>query len=214
MNASLLSASLFLPMAVVSAANAQIMSLPPMTPLEQMPAGIYQLDKTHASLTWKVSHLGLSRYTARFTKMDAKLTMDVKNPAKSQLQVTVFPMSVTTDFPLVSETDFDQTLATGKEWFNADRFPEIRFVSKSIELTGKDTGKVSGDLTLLGKTKPLVLNVTFNGAYQKKLLTNVPALGFSASATLNRSDWGLTTFVPIVSDRVDIQIEAEFDKVE
>ena len=70
-----------------------------------------------------------------------------------------------------------------------------------------------GDLTMLGKTHPLILHVIFNGAYQKKFLTNVPALGFSATATLNRSDWGFTTLIPIVSDKVDIIIEAEFDKI-
>lgn len=194
--------------------HAQMISMPQMTPLAQMPGGVYKLDKTHASVTWKVSHLGLSRYTARFTQIDAQLNIDVKDPSKSQLTATIYPMSVTTDFPFVSETDFDQTLATGKEWFNADRFPEIRFVSKKIEVIGKDKGKIHGELTLLGSMKPLVLDVTFNGAYQKKFLTNVPALGFSATASLKRSDWGFTTLIPIVSDRVDILIEAEFDKVQ
>lgn len=193
-------------------ARAQIVSVPTMTPLEQMPAGVYTLDKTHASVTWKVSHLGLSRYTARFSKIDATLTLDVKAPAKSQLVATVYPTSIVTDFPLLSETDFDQVLATGKEWFHADRFPEIRFVSQRIELTGKNTGKVFGDLTLLGRTKPLVLDVVFNGAYQSKFLTNVPAIGFSATASLKRSDWGLSTLIPVVGDKVDIMIEAEFDK--
>lgn len=194
-------------------AQAQIMTLPPMTPLAQMPSGEYRLDKTHASVTWKVGHLGLSRYTARFSKMDATLVIDVKNPAKSELTAIVYPNSIATDFPFVSETDFDQVLATGKEWFNADRYPEIRFSSKRIEITGSNTGKVHGELTMLGKTRPLSLNVKFNGAYQKKLLTNVPALGFSASATLKRSEWGLSAFVPVVSDEVEIAIEAEFDKV-
>ena len=78
----------------------------------------------------------------------------------------------------------------------------------------KNTGKVFGDLTLLGTTKPLTLDVTFNGAYRKKFLTNVPALGFSATASLKRSDWGMTSLIPLVADRVDILIEAEFDKVE
>lgn len=200
--------------AMVSAhsAEAQPFSLPAMTPLEQMPAGAYTLDKTHASVTFKVSHLGLSRYTARFSKIDATLTLDPKAPAKSQLVAIVYPMSITTDFPLAAETDFDQVLATGKEWFNAERFPEIRFVSQRIDVTGKNTGKIYGELSMLGRTKPLVLDVTFNGAYRSKFLTNVPALGFSANASLKRSEWGLSTLVPVVGDRVDIAIEVEFDK--
>lgn len=197
-----------------SGSGAQMLPMPQPTPLAQMPAGTYTLDKGHASVIFKASHLGLSRYTARFSQIDATLTMDVATPAKSQLVAVVYPNSIATDFPFASETDFDQVLAKGKEWFNSDRFPEIRFVSKKIEMTGKSTGKIYGDLTLLGQTKPLSLDVTFNGAYLKKFLTNVPALGFSANATLKRSDWGLTTLIPVVGDRVDIIIEAEFDKAQ
>jgi polyisoprenoid-binding protein YceI len=184
-----------------------------MTPIEQMPSGLYKLDKTHASLTWKVKHLGLSNYTARFTQFDAHINMDVKNPSKSNLNVTVCVMCLATDFPFVSEIDFDQVLASGKEWFNGERYPEISFNSKIIEITGKNTARIHGELTMLGKTKPLSLNVALNGSYKKKFLTNVPVLGFSATATLNRSDWGLTTLIPIVSDKVDIIIEVEFDKI-
>jgi polyisoprenoid-binding protein YceI len=184
-----------------------------MTPVEQMPSGHYKLDKSHASLTWKVKHLGLSNYTARFTQFDANLNIDVKHPSKSDLNVSICVMCLATDFPFAAELDFDQVLASGKEWFNGDRYPEITFKSKSIVISDKKTAKVIGDLTMLGKTHPVTLNVTFNGAYQKKFLTNVPALGFSATATLNRSDWGFTTLIPIVSDKVDIIIEAEFDKI-
>jgi polyisoprenoid-binding protein YceI len=191
---------------------AQFFSLE-MTPVEKMPTGLYKLDKTHASLTWKVKHLGLSNYTARFTQFDAYLNMDVKNPSKSDLNVTICVMCLATDFPFAAELDFDQVLASGKEWFNGERYPDITFKSKQIEVTGKNTAKVNGDLTLLGKTHPISLFVTFNGAYQKKFLTNAPALGFSATATLNRSDWGFTTLIPLVSDKVDIIIEAEFDKI-
>lgn len=184
-----------------------------MTPVENMPSGLYKLDKTHASLTWRVKHLGLSYYTARFTQFEANLKMDVKSPASSHLIVTLCVMCLKTDFPFAAELDFDEVLASGKEWLNGERYPEMSFQSKRIEITGKHTAKVHGDLTMLGKTHPLMLNVTFNGAYQKKFLTNVPTLGFSATATLNRSDWGLTTLIPIVSDQVDIIIEAEFDKI-
>jgi polyisoprenoid-binding protein YceI len=184
-----------------------------MTPVERMPSGLYKLDQTHASLTWKVKHLGLSNYTARFAQFEADLKMDVKYPANSHLNVTICVMCLKTDFPFAAELDFDQVLASGKEWLNGERYPQMSFQSKRIEITGKNTANVHGDLTMLGKTHPLILHVIFNGAYQKKFLTNVPALGFSATATLNRSDWGFTTLIPIVSDKVDIIIEAEFDKI-
>lgn len=182
-----------------------------MTPLAEMPAGTYNLDLSHTSLTWKVSHLGLSNYTARFTEMSGTLKLDPKDPTKSQLTVTVNPASVETDYKATEKKDFDKELATGKDWFNAGKFPEIRFVSTRIERTGENTGKVHGNLTFLGVTKPLTLDTVFNGSYAAKPFVEVPSLGFSATATLKRSDWGLSTYVPNIGDNVKILIETEFD---
>jgi len=183
-----------------------------MTPLAEMPSGAYELDKSHASVTWKVSHLGLSNYTARFAKMDAKLVFDAKDPSKSTLVATVDPTSIRTDYPNAAEKDFDKKLSTGDEWFNAGKFPEIKFESTKVEKTGEKTGKVHGTLTMLGVSKPLVLDVTFNGAYLKKPFADVPGLGFSATTKLKRSDWGFSTYVPNIGDEVEVLIEVEFHK--
>ncbi|MCB9963392.1 MAG: polyisoprenoid-binding protein [Rhodospirillales bacterium] len=195
--------ALFIPLA----ASAQ-----EMTPYTEMPAGVYKLDKTHASLVWKVSHMGLSNYTARFTDFDAGLTFDPKDPTQSKLTVSVNPMSIRTDYPNVEKTDFDKELATGENWLNAGTYPHIEFVSKSIEMTGDKSGQVTGDLTFMGVTKPVTLNVTFNGSYEHKPLSNTPALGFSAEATLKRSEWGLNTYIPMIGDDVHLLIETEFHK--
>ncbi|MDX1974075.1 MAG: YceI family protein [Rickettsiales bacterium] len=184
------------------------------TPANEMPAGDYQLDKTHASLTWKVSHMGLSNYTARFTRMDATLNFDPKDPTKSKLVATVDPTSVRTDYPNADKKDFDAELAKGETWFNAGKFPEIKFVSTSIDKTGEKTGKVHGNLTFLGVTKPLTLDVTFNGAYAQKPMVNTPGIGFSATAKLKRSDWGFSTYIPTLGDEVTLLIEVEFDKAQ
>ncbi len=183
-----------------------------MTPLAEMPSGAYTLDKSHASVTWKVSHLGLADYTARFAKMDATLEFDAKDPTKSKLVATVDPTSIRTDYPNAAEKDFDKKLAQGDEWFNAGKFPEIKFESTKVEKTGEKTGKVHGNLTMLGVTKPLVLDVTFNGAYIKKPFADVPGLGFSATTKLKRSDWGFSTYVPNIGDEVEVLIEVEFHK--
>ena len=183
-----------------------------MTAAEQLPAGLYKLDKTHASVTWKVSHMGLSNYTARFTKIDADLAFDSVDPTKSRLTATIDPTSVRTDYPNAAEKDFDKELATGDKWFNGIQFPQIKFVSTRVEKTGEKTGKLYGDLTFLGVTKPLVLDVTFNGSYLKKPFAEVPALGFSATARLKRSDWGMGTYIPMIGDEVDLLIETEFHK--
>lgn len=177
-----------------------------------MPAGVYTIEPSHASVTWKVNHLGLSNYTARFTGINAAITLDPAKPENSSVTATIDPMSIRTDYPDAAKKDFDKELATSEQWFNAGKFPEIKFVSNKIEITGEKTGKIHGDLTLLGVTKPVVLDTVFNGAYAKQPFADLPGIGFSAKTTIKRSDWGLSTYVPNIGDDVEVWIEAEFHK--
>lgn len=186
--------------------------LPDMTPLGDLPAGDYKLDPNHGSITWSVSHFGLSNYTARFTKMDATITLDPKNLTKSKVIATVDPGSVKTDYPNAATKDFDKELS-GDAWFNALKFPHAKFVSTKIEKTGKNKGIIHGNLTFMGVTKPMTFEVTLNGAYAQMPLANVPALGISATGVMKRSEWGLTNSLPYVGDNVKLHIEAEFHKV-
>jgi polyisoprenoid-binding protein YceI len=175
-----------------------------------VPAGVYRLDPTHASLTWKVSHLGLSNYTARFTKMTADLTFDPAKPESSAIKVGVDPKSIRTDYPFADKKDFDKNLSMGEEWFNAGQHPEITFTSTKVAMTGAKTAKVTGDLTLLGVTKPVVLDVTLNNALREQPFAKKPALGFSGTTRIKRSEFGMSKYVPIIGDEVQIIIEAEF----
>ena len=184
------------------------------TDYKEMPAGVYHLDDTHASLTWKVSHLGLSDYTARFTDFDAKIAFDPKNPEKSRVTAAINPTSVETDYPNPETTDFDKELAEGEGWFNANAFPKITFTSTGIKRTGADTGVMTGNLTFLGVSKPVELDVKFNGAFAEQPFSKKPTLGFSASGSLKRSEWGMATYVPNIGDDVELLIEAEFAKAE
>jgi polyisoprenoid-binding protein YceI len=179
-----------------------------------MPPGIYELDKAHASITWKISHMGLSNYTARFTDFDAYIILDSNDLTQSSLLATIYPTSLKTDYPYKEEKDFDAKLSNDKDWFNASKFPKIDFESTKIKTKGKKKGSIEGNLTLLGITKPLTLDVTFNGAYLKKPLSNQPALGFSATTTLKRSDFGFDIYIPMIGDEVEILIEAEFSKID
>lgn len=191
---------------------AHAVQMPPLTPYAQMPAGNYAIDPTHASVTWRVNHLGLSTYTARFTKVDATLNFDPKEPAKSTLKASIDPTSIKTDYPNPEKENFDAKLSTGAEWFNSGKFPKITFESTRIEKTGDTTGVIYGNMTMLGVTKPVALNTTFNGAYANMPMLNKPALGFSATTTIKRSDWGLSGGIPAVGDEVNVLIEAEFHK--
>lgn len=179
------------------------------TPAAELPAGTYKLDPTHASLIWKVNHMGLSNYTGRFTKFDATLTYDPKDPAKSTLEVTVDPTSVETDYPNPEKEDFNKKLQ-GAEWFNAGKYSAITFRSTGVTSQDDKHGIVTGDLNFLGQTKPLTLNVTFNGGMAEHPFAKKPAMGFSATGTMKRSNWGFDTYIPTLGDEVQLIIEAEF----
>jgi len=205
--AACLAAALFLaPLALPVAAQAAG------TPVAELPSGAYKQDPTHTSVTFKVMHMGLSNYTARFAKAEIDLVFNAKEPALSTVTAVIDPLSIKTDYPFAEQKDFDKELSSDANWFNAGKFPTITFKSTKVEVTGENKGKVTGDLTLLGVTKPVVLEVTFNAGYAKHPMAGVPAVGFSATTTIKRSDWGFTTFVPAIGDDVQIFIETEFTK--
>lgn len=177
--------------------------------LQSLPAGAYQLEKPHASLLFRVKHLGLSSYTARLTDFDATLDFDPKNPAGSRVRAIINPLSVQASHP----TDKDWDRRIGEELFKGRQFPQIVFVSTQVEPTGAFTGKVTGDLTFLGVTRPVTLDVTYNGAIENAALYQFrSAVGFSARASLTRSAFGLNAYRSMVGDEVEIVIEAEFTR--
>lgn len=176
----------------------------------QAPAGLYKIDPTHASITWKVNHMGLSNYTARFTKFDASLNFQPDNLEDSKIEVTIDPTSVQTDYPNPEKEDFNKKIGTDANFLNAGKFSKITFTSTKIVKTSESSGKVTGDLTMLGVTKPVTLDVKFNGSMKEHPFTKGGALGFSGSTTIKRSDWGMTYGTPHVGDDVKVEIEAEF----
>lgn len=182
------------------------------TPLREMPEGAYTLDKTHASLVWKVSHLGLSDYTARFANFDAELVLDPKNPDQSSIEVTIDPTSIRTDYPYPDRVDFDKKLANEERWFNAPNFPEIQFSSTNIEIVGENKGVITGNLIFMGETRPVKMDATFNGAILDQTFDKIPTLGFSATSTIKRSDFGMGPETDAIGDTVRILIEVEFKK--
>jgi polyisoprenoid-binding protein YceI len=174
-----------------------------------LPAGRYVLDKTHASVVGKIKHMGFSNYQFRFTKVDAEFTYDPKAPQDAKIKVTVDPASIDTgtdEFGL----KFNKELA-GDGWLEANKFPTATFVSTKVEPGAGQTGKVYGDFTLHGVTKPIVLDVTFNGVGSGFAPGSVKT-GFSATTTIKRSEFGVSKYVPMIGDDVALTIEVEFDK--
>lgn len=177
-----------------------------------LPSGTYEIDPAHASITWRVMHFGLSNYTARFTKFTSTVNLDAANVAKSTLVVTIDPNSVRTDYPFADKTDFDKEIAQDERFLNGAQFPQIKFVSTGIVATGPKTGKLTGNLTLRGITKPVTLDAKWNGGVASHPFLKIPVFGISATGTIKRSDFGMTYGAQALSDTVELQIEAEYQK--
>lgn len=170
-----------------------------------LPAGHYVLDKPHGSLIARISHMGFSHYTVRFNHLDAEFDYDPKAPAASRLDVKVEAASIDT-----GNADFSKDLA-GDGWFDARKYPTIAFSSKSVDLGDGQHGKINGELTLHGVTRPVSLDVTFNGV-GSGLIPGSLRTGFSATGVIKRSDFGMTRYAAWVGDEVSLQIEAEFTR--
>ncbi|HEY8509524.1 MAG TPA: YceI family protein [Steroidobacteraceae bacterium] len=185
----------------------------PLPSTAPVPAGDYRLDKAHATLLFRISHLGFSNYMARFTRFDAQLRFDPRNPTASSVQVTIDPRSIHADG---APDGFLGTLA-GKEWLDAERYPQISYRSTKVESLGDNKLRISGELTLHGVTKPVTLNATYNGGYASHPFEPKARIGFSATGSLKRSDFGISAGLPLpgstfgVGDTVEIVIEAEFN---
>jgi polyisoprenoid-binding protein YceI len=188
------------------------------------PSGPYRLDPNHASLTFAVRHLGLSDYVVRVTKFDATMNLDAASPSRSSATFTVDPSSLQTgyrgDFRATHQGSpfrtWDEALARDANFLNTGQFPEAGFQSTSVEVTGPNTARVSGDLTLLGQTKPATFDVTWVGSTAKHPGTQGAAFGLTATGVINRSDFGMSYLLgadgrpDIVGDAVTITLNGEF----
>jgi polyisoprenoid-binding protein YceI len=165
----------------------------------------YMLDKTHTEIRFSWSHLGVSRMSGTILDYQGKLDFDAAAPERSSFAFTARTDSLWTHVAALDD------ILKGPDFFNAGKFPEIGFKSTKVEKTGEKTGRITGDLTIKGVTRPVTLDVrlNFKGLYP---YLNKPALGFSASTTINRSDFGIDKGVPAVSDEIRISIETEMQQ--
>jgi len=170
------------------------------------PGGAYKTDPSHSSFSWSFNHSGLSHYTARFTKVDARLDWRPEKPETSTLSVTIDPLSVRTDYPWPEKVDFDAEIGSGETFLAAK---PITFVSKTIHVTGEKTGTVEGLLSFRGETHPATLDVTFNGSMAEHPMMGVPKIGFSATGRIRRSQWGMDFAIPELGDVVTFAIETQ-----
>lgn len=178
------------------------------------PAGQYRVDPTHANLLVFVDHLGLSDYLIRFARFEAALDFDPEHPEAMSVSAQIDVSSLRTGYPR-DDVDFDATI-TGPDWLDVGTHPHITFTSTAVHQTGANTADVTGQLSLLGVEREIVLAVTYNGGYAGMPVYDPQGrIGFSATTTFNRSDFGLVNGLPTpdfnigVGDLVEVRIELE-----
>ncbi len=178
------------------------------------PSGVYAMDDSHASVTFKIQHLGLAPYTAQFETVNGTLTFDSEDPSKSAITATIAATSVDTDFTGNERETVEQWHDNVRGFIKAGDHPEITFASTAVAVSGDNTGTVTGDLTFAGVTKPVTLDVTLTGALeQHPFREGKGALGFVASGMIKRSDFGILAGSPLdgaLGDDVAVEIAAEF----
>ena len=183
---------------------------PSVTPeLTQLQAGEFTLDPNHAALIFKVSHLGLSTYVGRFNQFDAQLRFDPNNMQAASLEASVQISSIDVNNEKLASTLQNST------WFDSKTFPQALFKSQKVTPINADGSDnqfaFEGLLTLHGVTKPVTFSATFHGAADN-WMTGKYTLGFSAVGTIKRSDFDMSSYIPIVGDDIALEIYAEFLK--
>lgn len=166
-------------------------------------AGAYKLDINHASVIARIGHAGgFSFSTVRFGVKEATLDWNPANVAGSKLNVVVDTT------PRYDPIKYGQDPA-GPNLLNVAAFPTATFVSTSIQVTGATTGKINGNLTLLGVTKPVTIDASLVGA--GKTGRGVPTIGFTGTMNIKRSDFGSTFAAGAISDAITLVLDGEFN---
>jgi len=162
----------------------------------------YDLDPNHTRIDFSWTHFGFSHPMGRFDRFDGDFRFDPADPTKSSVTVTIPIDSIDTGV-----AKLDAHLKTD-EFFDVAKYPTATFKSTRVERNGEHGLKVTGDLTLHGVTKPVVLDVTVNKVGRHPMAGR-DAAGFDASATIKRSDFGISNYVPNVSDEIRLSISTE-----
>ena len=172
---------------------------------KRVTAGTYAVDPYHTQIVFTVDHLGFNSYWGIFGDATGTLTLDPARPAANSVTITV-PMKglVTTSSKL------NEHLAA-PDFFDVAKFPTATFKSTGVTIAGT-TAKIAGDLTLHGVTKPIVLDAKFTGAGKGPMPPHTENIGFEATTSVKRSDFGVSFGTALVSDVVPLKITAAFEK--
>jgi polyisoprenoid-binding protein YceI len=172
--------------------------------LREVKAGAYRSDPDHTQIVFSLSHLGFTEYTGIFSGATGSLQLNPTKLEASKLNISIPVQSITTTSAKLTDE------LKGDQWFNTAQFPSATFVSTSISPAADGSFKVSGNLTLHGVTKPVVLVAHFVGAGVNPI-TKMYTVGFDASTVIKRGDFGISTYLPVLGGDVTLKIAGAFE---
>jgi len=169
----------------------------------------YDIDSSHSGVVFGWNHFGFSNPTARFDKIEGSVLLDKTDLTKSAISVTLPLQGLDTG---VSKLDEE---LKGPEFFDAAKYPAITFKSTKVEKTGENGLKVTGELTVHGVTKVVTLDAKVNkiGIFEIPGVIKAPTAGFDATTIIKRSDFGVTKYLPVVSDEIPVRITLDAKQV-
>lgn len=197
------------PLTLLTAALLAASSLPALAQASHNPAdvqaGDFTVDTNHTQVGFTVSHLGFSNFSGRLSEVTGTLSLAGGDHSGSKLSVTIPAKTFNTPVDKLTGE------LVQPDWFDAQKYPAITFTSTKVTPTGPDSATITGDLTLHGVTKPITLTAHFIGAGPSPM-TKAYTVGFDATGTVKRSEFGVTKFVPFVSDEVELTLHGAFEK--
>ncbi|MDE2340828.1 MAG: polyisoprenoid-binding protein [Alphaproteobacteria bacterium] len=167
-------------------------------------AGVYSVEPHHTRVQFSVSHMGFTDWYGDFTGISGSLTLDPAHIDASKVDISIPVTSIST-----TNTVLDGELRS-PAWFDAAQFPTMHFVSNNVVRTGERTAHIMGTLTFHGVSHPVTLEASFVGGGVNPMSKGY-TVGFNATTTLHRSDFGVKTYVPMIGNAVDVRISAAFE---
>ena len=177
----------------------------PSVDLTKISGGDYVVDNHHTQVGWSVSHFGFNDYYGLFGQMTGTLSLDKAKPANSKVTINI-PINEA----VTSRGDLTKHMMS-TDFFDVAKYPTATFVSTSVVPGAGNKATVNGNLTLLGVTKPVVLDATLSGAGTNGM-SKKETVGFHATTTIDRTEWGMAKFAPAIGAKVDLKISVAFEK--
>lgn len=197
----------------VPAASQEATEMPGVADPTRVTAGTYAADPAHTLVGWEVSHFGFNPYFGSLGDVEGTLTIDPADLESAKVDVSL-PI---TSLSLVSADLREHLLRPGKDGGDPDFFGpepgEARFVSTRVVQRSDTQAYIYGDLTMNGATNPIAIAATFSGAGTNPM-NQAETIGFTGVAVIKRSEYGVSAFIPVISDEVKLTISAAFEKQE